>query len=579
MRQPIDENMLPHPRVIESNRTYRFPFTFVVPSQLLPAACGHDCTSEQVKESHLRIPPSLGDASVSGTGQVLLDDFAPEMAKVVYLIRAKLVRVSDGNGDDDGPQERKETVVCDSTRKIRIVPTVEEDPPLQIDDDDDDGEYRLRHRKDLRKGLFKGRLGSLMMEGLQPKSIHLSSVTGEPGRGRGKGNSGSTLATITVRFDPAKNKNGQHNDNEDSNSISSSEDEEQQNEDQRSMPRLDTLTTRLKVSTYFSTVPSQSFRGSTPSSKKHLQQLQVEQGSYSETIHLSSRNIESSIRWERHHHDHQRDQDQAQDRTSPPPSYSSSSASSDSEHSVQTENDVLSARTTENNLKNKNKTRGKKFYTAKIPIPVILPTTQKSFPPTFHSCFVSRVYTLEVALSVSSPGAGTASQIMGMGSTKLGLRIPLQIVSSGGMTNSTGRVPSRETSLVGLDVGDDRTRSVDDETREDQEQEEEDEDQDDEEEEDRESTTDDDVDTDRGERTISRIMSNEDSIEVETGGQRGGRGTRRVSQQQQQQQQRERRQQQPEAPSSPPGYSASILFSGRRRTRATKKNQELECYS
>ncbi|KAI9887312.1 MAG: hypothetical protein M1823_000906 [Watsoniomyces obsoletus] len=244
MRQPIDESMLPRPRIIESGRMYRFPLTFVVPNQLLPAACGHECESEQVRESHLRLPPSLGDANVSGTGGVLLDDFAPDMTKVVYVIRARLIRSSDGNDDEGQQQEtKKEIVVCESTRKIRIVPAVPEDPPLQVDEDDQDGgggEYVLRQRKDLKKGLFKGKLGSLIMEGAQPKSIHLPvlSSSEESGRGGTGGGttSGGTLANITVRFDPAKDN---HN---------SSEDE---NEDQNSLilPRLETLTTRLRIIT------------------------------------------------------------------------------------------------------------------------------------------------------------------------------------------------------------------------------------------------------------------------------------------------------------------------------------------
>ena len=39
--QPMDPSAFPDPRVIEAGKTYKYPFTFVVPDTLLPQSCTH----------------------------------------------------------------------------------------------------------------------------------------------------------------------------------------------------------------------------------------------------------------------------------------------------------------------------------------------------------------------------------------------------------------------------------------------------------------------------------------------------------------------------------------------------------
>src|SRR5687768_2124494 len=84
--QPLDDSLYPQPRIAETGRTYRFPFTFVVPDQLLPQACSHDTLNPQVKRAHLQPPPSLGDPMLAGDGKTLLDDMSPDMTKISYVV-------------------------------------------------------------------------------------------------------------------------------------------------------------------------------------------------------------------------------------------------------------------------------------------------------------------------------------------------------------------------------------------------------------------------------------------------------------------------------------------------------------
>src|ERR1700744_2256400 len=44
--QPIPEESLPLPMVLQPGQTYTFPFSFVVPAQMLPRACSHAVNSQ-----------------------------------------------------------------------------------------------------------------------------------------------------------------------------------------------------------------------------------------------------------------------------------------------------------------------------------------------------------------------------------------------------------------------------------------------------------------------------------------------------------------------------------------------------
>ena len=82
---------------------------------------------------------------------------------------------------------------------------------------------------------------------------------------------------------------------------------------------------------------------------------------------------------------------------------------------------------------------GKHFWTAHILVPLSLPKN-RSFVPTFHSCIVSRTYTLELSLTYSTPGTKVSSPHMT-------LRTPIQ-VSSEGNPDSVPLISDQEAAAI-----------------------------------------------------------------------------------------------------------------------------------
>ena len=205
LRQPIDESNFPTPRVFEAHRAYKFPFTFTIPSQLLPKACSHSVASDHIRDMHLTLPPSIGDPDLAGFGSTLLDDLAPEMSKITYGIQVKIAQ----NRGSEGM-----SLLCEKLKKVRVKPAFPEQPPLNIDHND---EYRSRQEKTVKKGLFKGKLGTLSAKTVQPPPLVI------PGA-RTEGRLITTMAKLILRFDPT--------------------------EETSTPPKLGSLSTKMKVLTY-----------------------------------------------------------------------------------------------------------------------------------------------------------------------------------------------------------------------------------------------------------------------------------------------------------------------------------------
>ncbi len=351
LAQPLDMEIFSESRVIKAGRTYRFPFTFVVPRKLLPQSCKHTHGSGDVQNVHLHLPPSLGDPMIASQNKTLLDDMSPEMAVISYAIK---VRITRGQGTTGKP-----IIAAEQSKKLRIVPAVDEEPPLLMYGGTNGG-YRLRKEKELTKGFFKGKLGTLTVESAQPKSLRLPAPN----------SSGTcpitTMATVNVRFDPF--------------------------EEDAKTPRLSTLTTKLKVATFFSSVPMSEL----PSNMTALDYSST-RGVYVETIPLSSRCV-ASAQWKRHapHTSHAPIGQDSASSTLCTPAIAAPSAS-----------------------------RGAKcFYTAQILVPITLPRSSKVFVPTFHSCLVSRLYTLDLQLAIHSPSPAVTHPTVH-------LKLPIQISSEG----------------------------------------------------------------------------------------------------------------------------------------------------
>ena len=345
--QPMDGAAFSKPAVIEAGKTYKFPFNFNVPEQLLPQACKHPKEANLPANTHLSLPPSLGDPTVAAVGKSLMDDMAPDMGSVAYSVRC---RMTGGKGTSG-----KIRVIAEASKKLRIIPAVPEEPPLNAEGGMNE-DYRLRKEKTIKKGFLKPKLGRLVIQSAQPTSLRLPPV-------RSKGEASvTTMATVNVRFDPA--------------------------DDSCQPPRLNNLQAKLKVATYYASVPMRSLP-----TNSHDFRFSSIQGLYVETLNLSSRCL-SNQQWEK--------------------CEASTSGRRDSGWSGP-KADIPEPSSTY---------KGGSFYIASIMVPVSLPKSNRVFVPTFHSCLLSRTYAIDLSLSIQPPSTTVTSPV-------LHLKVPVQISSEG----------------------------------------------------------------------------------------------------------------------------------------------------
>ncbi|KAK5678616.1 hypothetical protein LTS10_009060 [Elasticomyces elasticus] len=304
--QPGLQEYYPENSILKAGETYDFPFVFVVPQQLLPRVCQHKVHNPTVRDAHLQLPPTFGDREQAKACD-MPDDMTPEMASV-------------------------------RARRLRIVPAVQEQPPL--DAGGEDSEYTMRREKTIRKGMLKGKLGSLVMEAAQPQSLRLGSNVNLDCNGV------TTMATVMLRFDPL--------------------------DENATPPRLNSLATKLKVATFFASTARQQL----PSKQASLQD--ISQGMHTEQLNISSRCV-ANVEWKKC------------DPTKPATIERRDSACSTTQLTVGVTPEPSESY------------KGKSYYTARVLVPITLPSN-KTFSPTFHSCLISRVYQLKLELTTSGIG-------------------------------------------------------------------------------------------------------------------------------------------------------------------------------
>ena len=346
LEQPGLHMFYPDSGVMKAGQTYDFPFVFAVPQQMLLRICQHKINSPAVRDAHLLLPPSFGDKDLANHPDAL-DDMAPEMANVRYGVFARLTRVKH-----DGDEISRHTIAS-KARRIQVIPKYEEQPPLSVGAQDPD--YTMRKEKKIKKNVFKGKVGTLVMEAHQPQSFRL------PAPNRTNGSPISTMATVMLRFDPS--------------------------EESSQPPRLGSLQSKLKASTFFASTARMSFP-----TKAHTM-LDLSQGVHSVHMNLSSRCM-ANVEWKKH------------DPTKPDAIERRDSAMS-----------MLDAGVTPEPSETY---KGKTYYTARLLVPISLPTN-KAFVPTFHTCLISRVYALQMSLSLHGTGLGGSMDI----------KVPVQISSDG----------------------------------------------------------------------------------------------------------------------------------------------------
>ena len=350
--QPMNSESFPESQVLEAGKVYTFPFTFVVPERLLPQSCTHSKGASFPDGAHLALPPSLGDPMVASMGKSLMDDMAPDMGTVAYAVKC---RITSGRGTTG-----KYRILTETSKKLRIIPAVPEAPPLSVEGGLKD-DYKLRKEKTIRKGLFKSKLGRLVMESVQPSSLRLPPLKSHLDCPV------TTMATVNVRFDPA--------------------DESSQ------PPRLNNLQAKLKVATFFSSMPMQEL----PSKSSDFHYSSIK-GIFVDALNLSSRCL-ANQGWEKH--------DINSPSAMPTRRDSAWSTASSSSKKIPSPSSAYS---------------GRSFYTARIVVPISLPKGNKVFVPSFHSCLISRIYALDLYLSINTPSASVSDPT-------LHLKLPIQVSS------------------------------------------------------------------------------------------------------------------------------------------------------
>ncbi len=158
-------------------------------------------------------------------------------------------------------------------------------------------------------------------------------------------------------------------------------------DDSYAPPRLGNLASKLKVSTFYASTA----RALVPT--KTMAMYDVCQGIHSEQMNLSSRCV-ANVEW-----------------TKQEPSSSQRLERRDSAistNSLETGEIPAPSETY----------KGGVYYTARVLVPLTLPAN-KAFVPTFHSCLISRTYTLKLDLSISSVGIGHSMEV----------KVPVQISS------------------------------------------------------------------------------------------------------------------------------------------------------
>lgn len=147
-------------------------------------------------------------------------------------------------------------------------------------------------------------------------------------------------------------------------------------------PQLGSMTSKLKASTFYSAAPWADF----PCQSGPVLSGQTSQGVFTKCIPLLTMCV-SSARWEKH------------------------SALSGSDHRITSEDsDDPSASFFKDN-----------YYTTSLIIPITIPSS-KTFVPTFHSCLISRTYSLDLSLTYHTPG-------MKILKPTISLCVPIQITT------------------------------------------------------------------------------------------------------------------------------------------------------
>lgn len=310
---------------MESNSTYRFPFTFVVPHQLLPQTCVHAKKSLQVERAHLIPPPSLGDLKMFDKAKHKLDDMAPEMSRIGYMIHARVLQKSISNFSSD--------ILADYAKAIRIMPITPDDE-LFVEASQGLPEYRqtsrmvrnhLMTRKDSQ---LTASVSKYLLVELQPSSL-------SPRRPSG------TVIHVNLKYSTSTGGN-----------------------DSENPPQIESVKIKLRAHTFYGIAPNQDF----PNYWDYKSLREAGGDMFTAKVPITTLKM-SKIQWEK------KSSTCTTENESPRVPESLSTQTGDTEGSA-----------------------GIAHFTSSLEIPLMLPVA-KFIVPTFHSCLISRTYSVKLNLS------------------------------------------------------------------------------------------------------------------------------------------------------------------------------------
>lgn len=271
-------------------------------------------------------------------------------------------------------------IVLGGQHILKVLPATPEDAPLDITSNDQ--RYNLSKTKTIRKSLFAGKLGKITASSIQPCALMLS-----PDGHRAS----STVAHVDLEFAPS--------------SLDAAP------------PKINSVTGKLTATTFFSGLPVENL----PNLGGRISYAYGPALNYSTSTNLFSVGVEKPA-WH-------------QQRTSSARRDSGYSSSHFEEEAC--DSDASGRRGSRG--RNAKKEQAVPFtHVTSLDIPITVPITNKKFfLPTFHSCLMSRTYTLQLNLSV------------GPTNTAVSLSIPLQIgVEAVHSPQAEDELPSFETAMA-----------------------------------------------------------------------------------------------------------------------------------
>ncbi|KHN97945.1 arrestin [Metarhizium album ARSEF 1941] len=260
---------------------------------------------------------------------------------------------------------------------LKVLPACPEDAPLDVTFRDE--RYNLSRTKTIRKKLFSVKAGKLTVTAAQPSAVMLS-ADGH--------HASDSVVRMNLEFAPTSTD--------------------------FFPPKINSVSGKLVSSTFFGAAPS----GLLPNLGSRATYTANPSLSYTVSNNIFNNKSVEKLVWRVHNVSRRRDS-----------GYSSFGNADEEQSETECSDDALK--------------KGKRCpirHSAVMDVPFSIPITKKIFLPTFHSCLISRTYTLHLSMSV------------GVANTTMSLAIPLQIGVETIYEPQYGGLPSFE-SVMTADEG------------------------------------------------------------------------------------------------------------------------------